>query len=138
MGGGGEKSISDFSVNSHTHDYLFKDGSYLADVHGLFENNKFKFITRVDQSSANLFPSKLNSNSILSIASHDGDYGNLLGFNSENQMFVKSISGGNWSGWEQIAYKSWVASQLNNLTGNYVPFNGLHKTSILILKISQM
>ncbi|MEA1848037.1 pyocin knob domain-containing protein [Chryseobacterium sp. MHB01] len=124
LGGGGEKSISDFSVNSHTHDYLFKDGSYLADVHGLFENNKFKFITRVDQSSANLFPSKLNSNSILSIASHDGDYGNLLGFNSENQMFVKSISGGNWSGWEQIAYKSWVASQLNNLTGNYVPFNG--------------
>lgn len=124
LGGGGEKSISDFSANSHTHDYLFKDGAYLADVHGLFENNKFKFITRVDQSSANLFPSNLNSNSILSIASHDGDYGNLLGFNSENQMFVKSISGGNWSGWEQIAYKSWVASQLNNLTGNYVPFNG--------------
>lgn len=116
LGGGNHKPLSEFVSTNHTHISLENNqNNDSVDSHTLLEDNKFKFIHRITAGQPNLFPTHNNANSIVAIATHQGGYGNLLGFNSDGDAFIKNVSAGNYSPtWKQFAYKDWVSS-------NYMP-----------------
>jgi len=114
-GGGGHTHKNQFPLNNHTHRFLKSDDTGIIDANSLFEDYKFKFNNRVESASSNMFPTINNANSIISIATHPGGYGTLLGINGDSDIFTKNVSGGYHSPtWKQLAYRDWVAN-------NYIP-----------------
>jgi len=113
-GGGGHTPKNQFSLNNHTHQFLYNIDTGIVNANSLFEDYKFKFNQRIENGSENMFPVIDNANSIISIASHPGGYGVQLGFNDNEESYVRSVTSGSFGKWKQFAYRDWVAN-------NYIP-----------------
>lgn len=116
-GGGGHTPKSQFSLDNHTHQFLYNINTGIVDTHNLLEDYKFKFNPRVESASPNVFPTVNNANAIISMGTHGGRYGNLLGVNGNGDWFSKNVVAGTYQPlWKQFAYRDWVT---DNFWGKY-------------------
>lgn len=114
-----QSQLSNYTPLDHKHQFLQSDDTGIIDANSLFEDYKFKFSQRIENGSENMFPVIDNANSIISIASHPGGYGVQLGFNDNEESYIRSVTAGSFGKWKQFAYRDWVAS-------NYAPISSLN------------
>ena len=114
LGGGGHKLLSDLST-THTHEFLYSADTSITDINGTLEDYKLKLVQRISNGTPNMFPMIDNANAVLNIASHPGGYGGQLGFNDNEQVFFRGVSGGNYGTWKQFAFKDWVDTNFQTL-----------------------
>ncbi|KNB62345.1 hypothetical protein [Chryseobacterium sp. Hurlbut01] len=114
-----QSQLSNYTPLDHKYQFLQSDDTGIIDANSLFEDYKFKFSQRIESGSENMFPVIDNANSIISIASHPGGYGVQLGFNDNEESYIRSVTAGSFGKWKQFAYRDWVAN-------NYAPISSLN------------